>query len=72
MGTPSVIGFRIKGEWKEFASHQDGYPTGIGLGIMIWLQHLSEEDIEKMIEQLGQLEWCDTSMAYSDLHLEQY
>ena len=59
MGTRGLLGhiLRSKKIRKGSYNHFDSYPTGLGRDLANFVNSLTDEQIEKMMEMIGKIEW---------------
>lgn len=59
MGTRGLLGhiIRSKNIRKASYNHFDSYPSGLGAQLAKFINGLNDEQIEKMIEMIGKIEW---------------
>ena len=59
MGTHGLLGFIIRGQRHSAYTHYDGYPEGLGKGIVEFILNLTPEDYATMARLVADITWVD-------------
>lgn len=67
LGTRGLLGhiIRSKNLRKGVYNHFDSYPTGLGSYLAKFINGLTDEQIQKMVEMVAKMSWC-ASFVHTD------